>query len=172
MFGKLEMALPDPILGLEESFRQDPNPAKINLSVGVFKDARGNTPIFESVKKAEALLLEREASKNYLAIPGSAEYSRAVQELVLGINHEAVVSRRAVTAHTPGGTGALRVAADFLRKNNLATRLWVSQPTWPNHPNVFRAAGLGVETYPYFDVSTNGIAFDALMTSFFAFGFR
>jgi aspartate aminotransferase len=165
MFGKLKMAPPDPILGLEEAFKQDSNPAKINLSVGVYKDAQGITPIFDSVKKAETVLLDREASKNYLAIPGSVEFSRAVQELVLGGHHEAVVSRRAATAHTPGGTGALRVAADFLRKNDLATRIWVSQPTWPNHPNVFRAAGLGVETYPYFDASNNGIACDALLNA-------
>ncbi len=165
MFAKLDMAPPDPILGLEESFRQDPNPAKINLSVGIYKDDKGDTPIFRSVKKAEAYLLEKEASKNYLAIPGSVEYSRAVQELVLGKNHEAIASKRAMTAHTPGGTGALRVAADFLRKNNLATRIWVSQPTWPNHPNIFRAAGLGVETYPYFDAATNGIAFDAMLAA-------
>jgi aspartate/tyrosine/aromatic aminotransferase len=165
MFGKLEMAPPDPILGLEEAFQRDPNPAKINLSVGVYKDAQGNTPIFSTIKKAEAQLLTKETSKNYLSIPGSSEYARAVQQLVLGETHEALDNQRVATAHTPGGTGALRVAADFLRKNNLATRIWVSQPTWPNHPNVFRAAGLGVETYPYFDPSTNGIAFDALLAA-------
>jgi aspartate aminotransferase len=165
MFAKLEMAPPDPILGMEESFRQDSNPAKINLSVGIYRDDKGNTPIFCSVKKAEIYLLEKESSKNYLAIPGSPEYSRAVQELVLGENHEATANQRAITAHTPGGTGALRVAADFLRKNNLAARIWVSQPTWPNHPNIFRAAGLGVETYPYFDAATNGISINGMLAA-------
>jgi aspartate aminotransferase len=165
MFEKLELAPPDPILGLEEAFRRDPNPAKINLSVGVYKDAEGKTPIFQSVKKAEKFLLEKESSKNYLSIPGSAEYARAVQELVLGNTHPAVAEGRVVTAHTPGGTGALRVAADFLFKTGLAKRIWVSQPTWPNHPNVFRAAGLGVESYPYFDASTNTIAFDSMLAA-------
>lgn len=165
MFDKLELAPPDPILGLEEAFKRDPNPAKINLSVGVYKDADGNTPIFRTVKRAEEIILREETSKSYLGIDGSPEYGAAVQSLIFGAQHPAVAGRLAVTAHTPGGTGGLRVAADFLKKVNPNARMWVSQPSWPNHPNVFRAAGLGVESYPYFDAAGNRLAFAEMLAA-------
>src|SRR6476660_1375382 len=104
MFEKLEMAPADPILGLEEAFKKDANPEKINLSVGVYKDADGETPIFHTVKIAEIRLLEEETSKSYLGIVGSPDYGLAVQELIFGAKHEVITSKRAVTAHTPGGT--------------------------------------------------------------------
>lgn len=161
MFEKIEMAPPDPILGLEEAFKRDPNPAKINLGAGVYKDESGNTPIFRSVKLAEAAILEQETSKSYLGIAGAPEYAACVQSLILG-QHPVVEARRAVTIHAPGGTGALRVAADFIKRAKPDARVWLSQPTWPNHPGVMRAAGLAVETYPYFDAQTNGLAFDRM----------
>ncbi len=162
MFEKIEMAPPDPILGLEEAFKRDPNPAKINLGAGVYKDESGNTPIFRSVKLAEASILEQETSKSYLGIAGAPEYAACVQALVLGGHHPVTEEKRAVTVHAPGGTGALRVAADFIKRAKPDARVWLSQPTWPNHPGVMKAAGLAVETYPYFDAQTNGLAFDRM----------
>jgi aspartate/tyrosine/aromatic aminotransferase len=163
MFETLEMAPPDAILGLTEAFKKDPNPAKINLSVGVYKDAKGDTPVFSSVKKAEELILKSEKTKNYLAIDGSSEYSAAVQELLFGADHEVVKSKRSCTAHTPGGTAALRVSGDFIKKMFPKARIWMSQPTWPNHPQIFQAAGVAQESYPYFDAHVNGIAFGEMM---------
>lgn len=165
MFEKLEMAPPDPILGLTEAFKKDSNPEKINLSVGVYQDEDGVTPILHTVKVAEVRLLEEETSKSYLGIVGLPEYGVAVQELIFGAGHEVITSKRVVTAQTPGGTGGLRVAADFLKKINPGVKVWISQPTWPNHPNIFKTAGLAVETYPYFDAAANGLAFDAMLTA-------
>lgn len=165
MFEALDVAPTDPIFGLTEAFKRDPNPEKINLGVGVYQDERGQTPIFRAIKLAETRLLEEETSKEYLEIEGSPAYAAAVQELVFGPGHEAVVSGRAVTVHTLGGTGGLRVGAEFLKRVNPMARVWVSEPTWPNHPNVFRAAGLTVETYPYFDAATNDLAFDEMLAA-------
>ena len=109
MFDRLEMAPPDAIFGLTEAFKRDPNPRKINLTIGVYRDAEGNTPILASVKSAEARLLESESTKSYLGIDGSPEYAKAVQDLVFGSAHEVVANQRAATAQTPGGTAALRV---------------------------------------------------------------
>jgi aspartate aminotransferase len=165
MFDRLETAPPDPILGLEEAFKRDPNPTKINLSVGVYKDGNGNTPVFDTVKRAEEIILQDETSKAYLGIDGMPEYAAAVQALIFGADHAVVANRLAVTADTPGGTGGLRVAADFIKKVNPQATVWVSRPTWPNHPNVFRAAGLSVETYPYFDAVANNLAFDDMLAA-------
>ncbi|HEX7009225.1 MAG TPA: amino acid aminotransferase [Phycisphaeraceae bacterium] len=163
MFEQVPTALPDAILGLTEAFRKDPNPHKINLGVGVYKDEQGNTPVMACVKEAQRRLLEAEKNKNYLPIEGSPEYGQRVRELLLGPDHEAITSGRAVTAHTPGGTGALRVVADYLKKLHPATRVWLSEPTWPNHPQLFSAAGLDLRTYPYFDAQTSALAFDAML---------
>ena len=159
MFNRLEMAPPDPILGLAEAFDNDPNPAKINLSIGVYKDAHGKTPILQTVKAAEEFILRHEATKSYLGIDGMPEYAAATRALIFGAGHPIVADRLAVTAHAPGGTGALRVAADLIRNVRGDAAVWVSQPTWPNHPSVFRAAGLRVNSYPYFDPATNSLAF-------------
>lgn len=165
MFKALEMAPPDPIFHLTEAFARDPNSAKISLSVGVYKDAEGNTPILGSVKRAEERILKAETTKSYLSIPGSREYAEAVQALLFGPGHEVITSRRGMTAHTLGGTGALRVAGDLLKRISPKARVWVSEPTWPNHPNVFRAAGLEVETYPYYDPATNGVTLDRMLAA-------
>ena len=168
MFEKFTPAPPDPILGLTEAFKKDPNPNKINLGQGVYKDATGNTPVLRSVKLAEERILHSENTKDYLAIDGLPQYDRLVQELILGAEHEIVAGKRAVTVQAPGGTGALRVAADFVAKMMPGARIWVSEPTWPNHPGVFRAAGLEVHTYPYFDAATNGVAFAAMLEAIHA----
>lgn len=163
MFENIQSAPPDAILGLAEKFRNDPNPNKVNLTVGVYKDEQGLTPILGTVKEAEKRLLAAENTKGYLPIDGLAEYCRLTQELFLGSDHEIVTSGRAVTAQTPGGTGALRVAANFLSTNLADATIWCSTPTWPNHPKVFQAGGLKVENYPYFDADSHGVNIDGML---------
>ncbi|MFM2093840.1 MAG: hypothetical protein RIS70_964 [Planctomycetota bacterium] len=163
MFETLSMAPPDAILGLGEAFKNDSNPRKVNLSVGVYKDAKGNTPVLRCVKKAERKLLEQETNKSYLSIEGAAAYGAAVRELLFGAGHEILTSGRAVTAQTPGGTGGLRVAADFIARKFPGRRVWFSKPTWDNHLNIFSTAGLQVETYPYIDGTGRKLDFDAML---------
>ncbi len=163
MFETFQSAPADPILGLSEAFRADPNPHKINLSVGVYQDATGKTPVLESIQRAAQKVVEKQASKSYLPIPGSPAYAAAVQKLMFGADHEAVASGRVATSHTPGGTGALRVAADLIHQNMPKATLWMTQPTWPNHPQIFAAAGVPTKTVPYFDASTNGLAWDEFL---------
>ncbi len=165
MFETIETAPADPILGLTAAFRQDSNPEKINLGVGVYQDAEGRTPVLESVKAAEAVILHGETSKGYLPIAGSPEYARAVQELMFTATHEVVRSGRVATSQTPGGTGALRVVGNFLQTMLPKARIWMSEPTWPNHPKIFGAAGVEVQTYPYFDAEQNGLAFDKMLAA-------
>lgn len=163
MFEKIKLAPPDAILGLTEAFRRDTNSKKVNLGVGVYKDANGQTPILAAVKEAEKRLLHNEESKSYLPIDGPPAYGEGVQRLLFGAKHDIVESGRVVTAQSPGGTGALRVAADFIRSQLPSATVWLSDPTWPNHPAIFGAAGVPTSTYTYFDASTNGVAFDAMV---------
>ncbi len=165
MFEQLEMAPTDPILGLSAAFKSNSNPEKINLGVGVYQDGSGQTPILDSVKTAEERVLANEKSKSYLSIEGSPEYGIAVRKLLLGPEHEILSSERAVTVQSPGGTGALRIAGDFLARHYGDRPIWLSEPTWANHPKIFQAAGLQVETYPYFDAETNGLNESALLTA-------
>ncbi len=165
MFQHVETAPPDAILGLNEAFRNDSNPEKINLSVGVYKDEQGVTPVLTCVKEAEKRLLETESTKSYLPIDGRAGYTKAVRELMFGADHEVITANRAVTVQTPGGTGALRVAGDFIAANFPGAAIWLSQPTWPNHPNIFTAAGVPLKTYAYFDKAANGLDFDGMISS-------
>lgn len=162
MFEQLEMAPADAILGLTEAFKKDPTPNKINLGVGVYKDDHNQTPILKSVKKAEERLLAEETSKSYLSIPGSAAYGACVKGLLFGEGHEIVTSGRAQTAHTPGGTGALRVAGDFIKQQFPGATLWLSNPTWANHGAIFAAAGVPVKSYPYYDAEGKCLDFDAM----------
>lgn len=163
MFQSVEPAPPDAILGLTDAYRADSNPEKINLGVGVYQDAEGRTPVLGTVREAFGRLAAESDTMSYLPIPGRPEYAAAVQRLVFGEGHEAVESGRAVTSHTPGGTAALRVAADFLKQNLPSATVWLSQPTWANHPAVFAAAGVPTKSFPYFDPKTNGLAFDELL---------
>ncbi len=165
MFEKLDMAPADPILGLSAAFKSDSNPQKINLGVGVYQDSSGKTPILESVKEAEKRILAHATSKTYLAIEGAPEYASAVQSLLLGSDHEIRTTSRAVTVQSPGGTGALRIAGDFLQRHYPGAKIWLSQPTWANHPKIFAAAGLAVQSYAYFDAATNSLDFAALLAS-------
>ena len=161
MFEKLETAPADPILGLTEAFNKDTNPDKINLGVGVYKDESGNTPIMNCVRKAEKILVETEKTKSYLPISGSPAYGKIVAELVFGKSGKVA----AVTAHTPGGTGALRVAGEFLKKIKPGAKVWVSDPTWPNHNGIFAAAGFTLGKYPYYNRQTLSFDFDKMLAA-------
>ena len=162
MLESFMMAPLDPILGLTEIFMADTRPEKINLGVGVFKDATGVTPMLKSVKRAESLLLERELSKDYLAIAGSQEFDAHVNRLLLGRDCPLLQNSRVLTAQTPGGTAALRIAAELVRRLNPKTRVWISDPTWANHCNIFNAAGLKIKTYPYYDFKAKKLNFQKM----------
>ena len=163
MFESLQMAPADPILGLNEAFQKDSHPQKVNLSVGVYKDEQGVTPILTSVKRAEERLLSSEGTKSYLAITGSANYDRLVQQLLFGPGHVCLEQRRVETLQSPGGTGALRVAADFIHQHFPQSAVWCSRPTWANHPQIFQAAGLRVHHYAYLDATARRIDFSAML---------
>lgn len=165
MFEKITAAPADPILGLTDIFRADARPNKINLGIGVYKDETGNTPVLTSVKKAEQYLLENETTKNYLGIEGIPAFASCTQELLFGKESPIVADRRARTAQTPGGTGGLRVAADFIANQTSAKRIWISNPSWPNHKNVFSAVGLEVLEYAYYDAANHALDFDGLLSS-------
>ncbi|SUI38347.1 amino acid aminotransferase [Serratia marcescens] len=165
MFEKITAAPADPILGLTDIFRADARPNKINLGIGVYKDETGKTPVLTSVKKAEQYLLENETTKNYLGIEGIPAFASCTQELLFGKESPIVTNRRARTAQTPGGTGGLRVAADFIANQTSAKRIWISNPSWPNHKNVFSAVGLEVLEYAYYDAANHALDFDGLLNS-------
>jgi aspartate/tyrosine/aromatic aminotransferase len=162
-FGTVEMAPIDPIIGLTELFRADPNPNKINLSIGVYQNDQGVNPVMSAVKQAERLWQEQENTKNYLGMAGEARYGTLVQELLFGAGHAILSGSRAATVHAPGGTGALRVGGDFLHAVLPQAGLWVSEPTWPNHHGVFGAAGVPIKTYPYYDPATHSLRFEAMV---------
>lgn len=165
MFEKVTQAPADPILGLTDEFRNDSRSHKINLGVGIYKDEAGATPILNCVKKAEKILLETEVTKNYLSIEGSAEYGQLVQELLFGASHEIVTSKRAKTAQAPGGTGALRIGAEFLSRQNISKKVWISNPTWVNHFQVFGSAGMETAEYRYYDPAGKNLDFDGMLAS-------
>jgi aspartate/tyrosine/aromatic aminotransferase len=165
MFETIQPAPADPILGLTEAFRADPNPNKINLGVGVYRDESGKTPVLESVRRAGERVLANLKSMSYLPIPGSPAYAAAVQRLMFGAAHEAVESGRVATSHTPGGTGALRVAADLIHQQFPKATVWLTQPTWPNHPQIFAAAGVPTKSYAYFDPATNALAWEQTISA-------
>ena len=156
-------APPDPILGLAETYRADSREGKVNLSSGVFVDDTGTTPVLGTVIEAERRLADASATKLYRPIDGEAGYREQVRALVLGADHEAVTSGRALATQTPGGTGGLRVAADLLRQTGAGQTLWMSEPTWPNHPQLFHAAGFRVRTYPYTDETGRRIDEQAML---------
>lgn len=163
MFEKVSEAPADPILGLSEAYRNDSRQEKINLGVGVYKDEAGTTPILKSVKQAEQRLLEHESTKSYLSIEGTAAFAKGVQRLLFGADGDIVSANRARTAHSPGGTGALRIAAEFMVRQLGCKRIWVSNPTWANHNGVFKAAGLEVVQYAYYDAEAKAKDFDAMV---------
>ena len=165
LFNAVEMAPRDPILGLNEQFNADGNPNKINLGVGVYFDDQGKLPVLRCVAAAEQLLLASPKAKGYLPIDGIAAYDKAVQGLVFGAEHPAVSSGCIATVQTLGGTGGLKVGADFLKKLQPGASVLISDPSWENHRALFGQAGFTVETYPYYDAATRGIRFEAMLAA-------
>ncbi|WP_076536729.1 amino acid aminotransferase [Shewanella sp. UCD-KL21] len=164
IFSQISQAPADPILGLTDAFKKDTRTDKVNLGVGIYKDEAGQTPVLTSVKKAEAILLETEKTKNYLGIEGVERYNQVVQSLLFGKDSAIIRDKRAFTAQAPGGTGSLRVAAEFLVNNTDSNTLWVSNPTWANHQNIFQTAGLEIKEYGYYKAETHDMDFDAMVS--------
>lgn len=157
MFQNVEYYPGDPILGLIEKYNEDPNPKKVNLGVGVYYDNEGHLPILDCVKKVEKELAEKNLPHNYLPIDGLTGYRQACQNLLFGPNHEAVQSGRIATTASLGGSGALRIGAEFIHHWFPDAKVYVSNPTWANHIGIFESAGCEVNKYPYYDPNTNGI---------------
>lgn len=165
MFDRLSMLSADPILGLIGQYTADTNPNKIDLGVGVYRDAQGHTPILTTVKKAESLLWEAEQTKSYIGPAGNQQFNRLALELMLGDEHSALLDNRAVAMQTPGGCGALRVAAELIMAANPKAKIWVSDPTWGNHVPLLGDSGMEIATYPYYDYENHGIRFDDMLTT-------
>ena len=165
LFAAIEMAPRDPILGITEAFNADQNPEKTNLGVGVYYDDNGKVPLLACVQKAEALLMEKLAPRTYLPIEGLAAYDKAVQELVFGADSDVVKSKRAITAQAIGGTGALKLGADFLKRFSPDAQVYISDPSWENHRALFESAGFVVNNYPYYDATTKGVNFAGMLAT-------
>jgi aromatic-amino-acid transaminase len=161
IFQNVELAPRDPILGITEGFNADTNPVKVNLGVGVYYDDNGKVPVLECVKQAERLLATEITPRTYLPIDGMPAYVRAVQALILG-DAVALNEQRVVGVQALGGTGALKIAADFLHRFDTKAQVWISNPSWENHRALFEAAGFEVKNYPYYDVATRGLDFNAM----------
>ncbi len=162
MFKSLTPLPPDPILGLSVAFKADTNPNRIDLGMGVYKDAYGNTPVMSAVKKAEQMILESQSTKAYVGPVGAADYNDTIARMVLGDALANQLGKRRMTVQTPGGTGGLRLTADFIRKVNPDATVWVSDPTWANHSPLINAAGLQTQKYPYYNYETHSIRFDEM----------
>jgi len=163
ILARVEMAPGDPILGVTEAFNADPNPEKINLGVGVYYDDNGKVPVLECVRRVERDMLETVAPRGYLPIDGLPAYDRAVRELAFGADSAAIKQGRVVTVQAVGGTGALKIAADFLRRITPAAQVWISDPSWENHRQLFEGAGFPVSAYPYYDPATHGLNFTGMV---------
>jgi aromatic-amino-acid transaminase len=165
LFAQVEMAPRDPILGLNEQFNADTNPNKVNLGVGVYTDEQGKLPLLKCVAAAEKQLLEAPKARGYLPIDGIAAYDKAVQSLVFGADHAAVKGGRIATAQAIGGTGGLKLGADFLKRLNPDAQVLISDPSWENHRALFESAGFTVGTYPYYDAAAKGINVDGMLST-------
>lgn len=164
MFADLAPPPPDPILGIAQIFNADPATDKVDLGIGIYKDESGEAPILASVKTAEAWLVENQKSKRYLSSAGNPDYNRLTRALLFGAGSD--IFERARTIQTPGGTGALRVAADFLKKlRPEGARVFIPDPTWANHNLIFTTAGHEVVVYPYYDVARGTLRFDEMMAA-------
>jgi aromatic-amino-acid transaminase len=165
LFNAVEMAPRDPILGLTEQFVADTNPRKVNLGVGVYYDDNGKLPLLECVRKAEEKITQARAAKGYLPMDGIAAYDKAVQALAFGADSEPVKSGRIATVQAIGGTGGLKVGADFLHRLYPDAKVLISDPTWENHRGIFRDAGFEVGTYAYYDAARRGIDFEGMLAA-------
>jgi aromatic-amino-acid transaminase len=168
LFTAVEMAPRDPILGLNEQFNADPNPAKVNLGVGVYYDDNGKLPLLECVQAAEKQMMETPKARGYLPIDGLAAYDAAVKGLVFGADSEPVKAGRVATIQAIGGTGGLKVGADFLKRLNPGAKVLISDPSWENHRALFTNAGFTVENYAYYDAASRGINFAGMLAALHA----
>lgn len=165
LFSSVELAPRDPILGLNEAFNQDSRPNKVNLGVGVYFTDAGKIPLLRAVQIAEKQRMENPSSRGYLPIEGIAAYNTGVQNLLFGADSELAKNGRVVTAETLGGTGALKIGADFIKRLKPNTTIYISDPSWENHRALFEAAGFTVKTYPYYDAATRGVNFDGMLAA-------
>ncbi|MEF7615553.1 amino acid aminotransferase [Aquincola sp. MAHUQ-54] len=165
LFASIEMAPRDPILGLTEQFNADPNPNKVNLGVGVYYDDNGKLPLLACVAAAEKQMVEAPKARGYLPIDGIAQYDKAVQGLVFGAESEAVKSGRVATVQAVGGTGGLKIGADFLKRLSPSAKVLISDPSWENHRALFTNAGFAVEAYPYYDAERRGVDVDGMLAA-------
>ncbi len=165
LLGAIELAPRDPILGVTEAFNADPSPNKVNLGVGVYCDENGKVPLLDCVKQAERELAELAAPRSYLPIDGIPAYDREVRALLFGRDADVIAAGRVVTAQAVGGTGAIKVGADFLRRFAPGAQVWISDPSWENHRALFEGAGFEVNTYPYYDAVTHGLDYDGMIAA-------
>ena len=168
LFSAVEMAPRDPILGLNEQYNADTNPAKVNLGVGVYYDDNGKLPLLACVQAAEKAMMEKPAARGYLPIDGIAAYDAGVKALVFGANSEAVLSGRVATIQALGGTGGLKVGADFLKRITPDASVLISDPSWENHRALFSSAGFPVQNYRYYNAEQRGIDFDGMLADLHA----
>ncbi len=162
-FAQVELAPPDPIIGLTEAFRNDANHKKVNLGAGVYQDGAGNVPILQVVREAQQRLQATEDTKNYMPIDGIPAFNQQAQSLLFGADSGVIAGARAVTVQALGGTGALKIGADFLKRFFPASQVWISDPSWENHRALFEAAGFTVNNYPYYNPETHGLDFTSML---------
>ena len=165
LFTAVEMAPRDPILGLNEQFAADTNPNKVNLGVGVYFDDNGKLPLLECVQSAEKAMMDKPSARGYLPIDGIAAYDAAVKSLVFGADSEPVTTGRVATVQGIGGTGGLKIGADFLKKISPNAKVMISDPSWENHRALFTNAGFQVDSYAYYDAEKRGVNFDGMLAS-------
>ncbi len=166
VFQRLEPLPPDAIIGIMALFRQDADPRKVDLSVGVYQDETGNTPVLECVRRAEREILKEQSTKSYVGITGNADFNESMEAMLFGVDHPARTAGRVVSVQTPGGSGALSVAGHVIVRAQPQARVWLSDPSWPNHLPLLRLAGLKLEQYPYYDYENHRIDFDAMLATF------
>ncbi len=165
LFSSVEMAPRDPILGLNEQFNADTNPAKVNLGVGVYFDENGKLPLLQCVQAAEKAMMDKPTPRGYLPIDGIAAYDAGVKTLVFGADSEPITSGRVATVQAIGGTGGLKLGADFLKRLSPNASVMISDPSWENHRALFTNAGFQVDSYPYYDAATRGVNFDGMLAA-------
>lgn len=163
MFETLKPLPPDAILGIMTLFRADPHPGKIDLSVGVYQDEQGRTPVLASVKRAEQAILATQDTKTYVAIAGNAGFNKGIEEVLYGKDHPALKAGRVATVQTPGGSGGLSVAGHLIARAKPNARVYVSDPSWPNHQPLLKVSGLTLDTYPYYDYAKHRVDFEPMM---------
>jgi len=163
LLSPIEMAPRDPILGVTDAFNADTNPKKVNLGVGVYTNDMGKVPLLECVKRAEAQLVAASSPRGYLPIDGLATYDKLVQALVFGADSPVIAEGRAITIQALGGTGGLKIGADFIKRFSPDSEVWISNPSWENHRALFEAAGFTVKTYPYYDAASHGVDYSGFL---------